>query len=774
MPNQAVPNMPSSLLRGGLRLGLTLASLLGLSLVALGSATLTGGNTYAGQCFNYALGGLALGGWWLWRGVVCRARWPLTGLEGALAIGAGWALLACAASPDPRLSAAGGAELAVLVALFYFALDSLRAGLDRRLFVHSLLFVTGIALLLGLVEVYFHYAPLWQQTHSLTQTFAGPLYRVVSLVGNVNFLAGMANLALPLALWAWQATPSRWSRSLILFWGLCYGLMQPFLASRAGLLALVLMVVVLGGGWLWQRGNATLQGAVNLWRKQWPAWVAGMVLIVGAAAGWLIYLYASGRGDLIASRTSIWQEALTLIARHPLLGVGPRRYGFEVAQLISLPPVFWPIHAHNVLLTVAAEYGMPGALIVIWLAGGVLRAGWRGWQAAQRPGRLYLFLVGTALAGFAFHNLFDDLLHNPAVAVLAVLVLALFLADCPARASRQPLAWSGLALALLAGVYGYRLWGYAPLEAARSSLAAGDQAGALADLREAIRRDPPFAFYKAEAGLVAADLATASGTPADWQAAAGYLASASASAKNLAFLHADLGLARRWAGDPAGSLAEMETAARLAPQAETLNLTAGWLAEKQNRPDEAQAFYLAALRAHPAWQARPFWQQAPALRAESLAAAQREAVYMPNPADAVVRAEAALAAHDLEALRPMLQQAPLTLPQWLANVIAGDLALADGREADGMALYRRALARLARPSETGVEGSLLASYAGGLYARRALDTGPIPGLLTLEATPAVLERFAQLAAWAAQHEAPPVVAQIARERSWVDPDGAQP
>ena len=123
-----------------------------LAVVTLSSTTLTGGATFASQAFNYIAGAIVFGSWWVWRGVVKRARWPLSGLELALGAAGIVALLSLANSPDRRVSAARLSELALLASLFYFTFDCLQAGLDRRILTRSLLAVTGVALVMALLH----------------------------------------------------------------------------------------------------------------------------------------------------------------------------------------------------------------------------------------------------------------------------------------------------------------------------------------------------------------------------------------------------------------------------------------------------------------------------------------------------------------------------------------------------------------------------------------------------------------------------------------------
>jgi O-antigen ligase len=742
-----------------------LAALLLLVVVILATATPVGRITLAGQVFNFAAGCLVFGGWWVWRGVVQRARWPLSGLEWVFAAAGVVAALSVAASPDPRVSAGRFSELALLVVLLYFTLDCLRTGLDRHILTRGLLLATGVLLVLVLDETYLHYAALWEQTHSLRGTFALPIYRVVGLLGNVNYLAGVFNLTLPLAIWEWRTTPGRWGRGLVLFWELCFLLTLPFLESRGGLLGLLAMAGLLAGAWLWQRGDASLSGALGLFRRRWRWWMLCGVALLGILAAWLLYL--NTRNDLIGSRINIWQAALAIIRGHPWLGIGLGRYGFESPGYLSDPQTFWPIHAHDVALTTMAECGLLGLPVFLWGIGTVLWEGWRGWRSAG-PQRLYWGLATAALIGFIVHNLFDDLTQNAAVAVCLVVMLALLLADRLEQRGRWALAWVGVPLALLLVANAQWVWGNAAFEAARAAWSARDKAAALADIREAIRRDP-LVFYSTEAGMLAADMAVDPVPPAAWSTSAADFSLALKGGEALPLLHANLGLADWWAGNTVQGLSEMETAARAAPGAASLNLTAGWMAEQQNRPDEAQTFYLAALRDQPGWQTHPFWQRT-ALRAQCLAASQRESTFVPDASTAAAQADDALASHNLAEISRLLNADANQIDPRVVDVMRGDVALAEGREGDGMLAYAQALAELTRPSVAQAGGTFWNGYGGGLYGRRILELPAVPGMLTLYATEAMEQRFELLAAWTRQHGGATASRRVAQSLLWLDPD----
>ena len=737
-----------------------------LIVLSLGYVVLVGGGVTSAAIFRWQLitFGLSLvlfGGWLIWRGVARsgRARWPLTGLEWALGGAALAALLSLLASPNWRLGLARLSELAAWAALFFVMVDVLDAGLPRSALTRALIFVSGLALLFGVVEVYVHYQSRWQDL------FTQPLYRLVGVLGHPNLLAGLATLTLPLVLLEWRGNRRMWARSGLLFWGLCYLLVVPFTSSRGGLVGLGVVLAALGAWLIRQRGWTSASRLIESLRgRGWIVWGA-VGFAVAALVGLFIYqgLHPSHGGA--SARLYLWSAAGKVIAVHFWLGTGPGRFGSEVARVLSIPPDFWPLHAHSVFWQVFAEFGLVGLLALGGVIVGLGRTVRRSFGTLAETARIELVLTSAGLAGYAVQNMVDDQTHVLATMVPLMLVLALAVTVRPVAAprGRLPLWVIGLPLLLIGVLQAQWLWAYAAFDQARLAYEARDAARALTLTQEAARRDPSFSFYDVEAGLLAAQLD-------DWAAAQTHFERAVAREGSLAFVWANLGVTRWRNGDQPGGLTALQAAAQLAPRSPTILLTAGWMAEAAGQAEVAEAYYRAALALRPDWTDRPFWEATP-LRA-SVRAAVPPAIADPN--DPYVQARAALAAGRVaDARRWMdisLSGSSLTPTRRAEEqMLLGDVLLAEGDEAGAMKQYTGTLAAFANPSIEGSGATFWNTYGFWLHQRQPLPFDSVPGLLPLDVTPEMLARFEQLSVWLRARGDCAAAQVINRQRQRLDP-----
>ncbi|NLO73094.1 MAG: tetratricopeptide repeat protein [candidate division WS1 bacterium] len=200
--------------------------------------------------------------------------------------------------------------------------------------------------------------------------------RLLASLGNATFYAAHLLIMLPLAVNLYLLRRGSW-RTFI--WGAIVALMYFCLLAtytRAAWLAGLGMMLL----------NLALLARYTDWLKppRRAATVSALVLIV-ALTGATVLVATTGHyklGDRFASsfqmdmsnvqRKMVWSAALKIFQSHPLLGTGAGTYFHHVAG--HLDPEFyntgeagWVDHAHNELLEQAADTGIVGVGLALWL-----------------------------------------------------------------------------------------------------------------------------------------------------------------------------------------------------------------------------------------------------------------------------------------------------------------------------------------------------------------------------------------------------------------------
>ncbi len=236
----------------------------------------------------------------------------------------------------------------------------------------------------------------------------GPVPRVRAFFGSPNHLALVLTRVWPFALlWAWQPRRRlRWVPAVTLFLALVATGSRGawLLAMPAALLALTWNAAA--GRPRWHRGVL-------------PVVVLGLVLtLLRDTASW-------------AQRERIWAGVVRLLQDRPWFGAGLGRFP-DAYPHYALPsawrePLLY--HAHNVLLTTAADLGLPAALGFLGL---LLRA-------LRRPasGNLARAARASLWAGLAF-GLVDAFWALDDLAYLTALVWALLASPVPERQTNLP------------------------------------------------------------------------------------------------------------------------------------------------------------------------------------------------------------------------------------------------------------------------------------------------------------------------------------------------
>jgi hypothetical protein len=232
---------------------------------------------------------------------------------------------------------------------------------------------------------------------------------VVGLGGNPNFSGAHLALVVPIVLAARLRTPDPRARLALL--GLVAALVLGIWATgtRGGLVALVGGTAVTG-----ILVPEVLPRAVRA-----LAVVATVVLLAGVAiTGATEELPGPDRLDstsalqvgAILQRTNIWAGATSMIAAHPLTGVGPDGFGRALPEHRSSRgelQLIYADEAHNVFLDRAATAGLPALGAHLALLGGIVGSAWRARRRLPEEHRWLLGAFGGLLGGYVLQGLFS-------------------------------------------------------------------------------------------------------------------------------------------------------------------------------------------------------------------------------------------------------------------------------------------------------------------------------------------------------------------------------
>ncbi len=291
-----------------------------------------------------------------------------------------------------------------------------------------------------------------QSAGSLQASYSGTYVanRAQGLFAQPNDFGSFSAMVLVLALAATLSARNGWTRvfcgaCLVLSgWGLVLSLSRgAILGALAGIFVLPLLLPELRRGYLIALGLGLPVLLFALMHAA-PGSTSNVVAERIATIG-------SGEVSPLDERTAIWAEAGRQIREHPWVGVGPGGYPLaavtDTDRVLTLTPntgavgattALGPDHAHDVLLTTAAELGVGGAALL------ALATVWLGWQArstsrslAVRRDRLLVAGLAAGLSTFVMQGVVDDVLRNQLLLFLVWLLAGLLIGACAGAEQRR-------------------------------------------------------------------------------------------------------------------------------------------------------------------------------------------------------------------------------------------------------------------------------------------------------------------------------------------------
>jgi O-antigen ligase len=278
------------------------------------------------------------------------------------------------------------------------------------------------------------------------------------------FLTGFVPLALGMALSFRRGV--KWFSALLVVFSL---LVFPAVGSRASLAALFVallsfaLLAASGGGWPIKKKliYVALSGlAITS--------LLGLLLVFQSRSA-LVKRIAPGPGLLSENltvdqffnkRLRLWSAAWAMVKAYPLTGVGLGAYIIELPNYLQSlgMPLKRSDSALNYPIHVAAELGLVGLLLVVWVAAAVLKQLSGSWRSRSPDTRFLLAGVLGGIAAFGVNFMFQTYVGSFDVKYTFWLLLALALAmggggALPARGEKpgRRFVFLGLALVLIFG-----------------------------------------------------------------------------------------------------------------------------------------------------------------------------------------------------------------------------------------------------------------------------------------------------------------------------------
>lgn len=214
-------------------------------------------------------------------------------------------------------------------------------------------------------------------------------------------------------------------------------------SAVAAVAAVALVLSFSRGAWMASLlGLAVLLSYAGTRRRVATTLAAGVLLAGAVLVTGLVRVPTQAIQDRVASllgaqvnpydaRPDIWAEAFAVFLDHPLLGAGPASFPTVAEQAPRFIWAYPVVHAHNWVLTTAAEVGLAGlatGAIVVTVVGAGLISAWRA--SARGDPRLAGLLCGlaAALCAVAGSQVVDYSLRNPTLLVMLWTLLGLAVA----------------------------------------------------------------------------------------------------------------------------------------------------------------------------------------------------------------------------------------------------------------------------------------------------------------------------------------------------------
>lgn len=353
------------------------------------------------------------------------ARWKSSPYDVFILAFLASALFSTALSRDPLGSARSVVQAALIFGLFTLIVNRVDSRRTVIWLIKAMLIVAVFVTVYGILQKYFGYG-LFGSAYIRTKIVT--YYEIIgrrlfSVLNNPNALGGYLGTMFPIALAALLLAKTRW------YWR----------AGLAGFLALAGIVMLWAGSRGALMGVAASAGIMLFLLRKNRMFVILLALVLLLCLGGILYTYEQeslsrylrlydSLDVSLSGRWEIWQAAVQIAKDHPVAGIGfytwtatYPEYGLSFWKTVDNP--------HNLLLNMAVEQGVPGAILYIWFIILFLVTSFRYIRRTRAVAWAYPLMVGILGAGISriVHEVFeaDTLLGVSSVAQVFWALLAL-------------------------------------------------------------------------------------------------------------------------------------------------------------------------------------------------------------------------------------------------------------------------------------------------------------------------------------------------------------
>ena len=437
-------------------------------------------------------------------------------------------------------------------------------------------------------------------------TFHG---RICSTLGNPNFLAAWLAGILPFLVWG--LTPAGLTLA-----GLAT-LALVLTGSKGGLLGLIAAAIATLAGM--RRAGLIPPAASSRARiLRWAVPAAGLALLLAVTPADVrnrLLLRAPdtaeaagteglARNESVRFRLLTWGQTLKMARQSPLLGVGLGRYQvvyprYRLPEIIRMfgQHSYMTDHPENLTLEIAAELGLAGACLWLWLVGMAALAGWRR-LADPNPEVRWLGVAGLgSLAGLFVTNSFGVDVHYGSTAMLGACVVGLLIGSRKRSGTSSPgRPWWSMLTALFLALAWVRIYASdATLARAMAASTAGQWDYAIPAYARAVRINPANVMARYFGASALLDR----GRAGDLPEAERLLASVRREAPDYVLVNYKEWLLYNRRGSRREAEAALARQISLDPLASVFYLERGRLAMEERRWDDAERDFETAIRVEP-------------------------------------------------------------------------------------------------------------------------------------------------------------------------------